>query len=102
MFCVLGVFFFFPIVTEIGSFFLVGCNPGHVLGFGVLGSFGFFFFFFFFSCDQCVKEEVGMVETSGFGLVGFSVEISGFWVWIGAVCGALSVASMVGFWLGLN
>ena len=70
------------------------------MGFGVLGSSGIFFFFF--SCDQCVKEEVGMVETTGFGLVGFSMEISGFWVWIGAMCGALSVASMVGFWLGLT
>ena len=30
-------------MVEIGSFFLVGCDPGHVLGFGFLG---FFFFFF--------------------------------------------------------
>ena len=40
-----------------------------------------------------------LVEISGFRLVGFLV---GFWVWIGAVCGASSVAPMVGFWLGLN
>ena len=47
-----------------------------VLGFGVLGSGVFFFlFFFFFSyCDRCLKEEVGMVEIGGFGLV----EIGGF------------------------
>ena len=59
-------------MVEIGSFFLVGCDPGHVLGFGVLGSSRFFFFFFFsFSCcDQCLKEEVGMVEIGGFlGLI---------------------------------
>ena len=33
-------------MVEIGSFFLVGCDPGHVLGFGVLGSSRVFFFFF--------------------------------------------------------
>ena len=38
-------------MVEIGSFFLVGCDLGRVLGFGVLSSSGFsvlFFFFFFF------------------------------------------------------
>ena len=56
-------------MAEIGSFFLVGCNPSRVLGFGVLGSSGFwvlgFFFFFSFFCDRCVKEEMGMPKIGG-------------------------------------
>ena len=45
-----------------------------------------------------------LVEISGFRLVKIGGFLSGdrFWVWIGAMCGASSVASMVGFWLGLN
>ena len=69
-----------------------------------------FFFFFFVLSWPMPKGRGGyswdwwrlvgfLVEISGFRLVGFLV---GFWVWIGAVCGASSVAPMVGFWLGLN
>ena len=41
-----------------------------------------------------------MAKIGGFGswrLVGFSWRLVGFWVWIGALCVALSVAPMVIF-----
>ena len=47
-----------------GSFFLAGCNPSSVLRYG---------FFFFFSCDQCLKEKVGMA-----GFLGCS---DWWWIW---------------------
>ena len=94
-------------MVKISSFFLVGCNSGRVLGFGVLGSrlcvcVFLFSFFFFFCCDRCLKEEVGMADIGGF----LRWRLVVFWVWIGAMCGAssvaLMVAPMVGFWLSLN
>ena len=51
------------ITHQSSSFFLVGCDPGHVLCSG----------FFFFCCDRCLKEEVGMA-----GFLGCS---DWWWVW---------------------
>ena len=92
-------------MAEIGSFFLVGCDPSRVLSFGVLGSVCVcvcvFFFFFLFCRDPCLKEEVGIAEIGGDWWVSWW-RLVGFWVWIGAMCGASSIAPMVGFWFGLN
>ena len=72
-------------MAEIGSFFLVGCDLGRVLGFGVLSSFGFsvlfFFFFSSFNCDRCLKEDVGVAKIGGFGSVEIGGYLSGDW-WV--------------------
>ena len=54
-------------MAEIGSFFLVGCDPGCVLGFRVLGSrfWCVCVCVCFPYCDRCLKEEVGMAKIGG-------------------------------------